>query len=230
MSTIAIIPSRYNSSRFPGKPLVNIRGKSMIRRVYEQVSKVKLEKVIVATDDLRIVKEVESFGGAVIMTSSNHKCGTDRCVEVINKIPGYTNIINVQGDEPFIDPKQIQQIQNQLIENKSTIVTLAKKIEDLKKIENKNCVKVGFNRSNIALWFDRVVSLYQVNYYEHIGIYGFKTETLKQLSKLSPTENEKRLNLEQLRWMDNGHKINVLQSNYESISIDTPEDLKKIVS
>ena len=137
MSTIAVIPARYNSSRFPGKPLVNIDGKTMIRRVYEQVQLASITKVIVATDDFRIADEVKSFGGEYMMTSPNHLCGTDRCIEVINELTDYTHIINIQGDEPFINPEQIKQIDYHFRMNEETsIITLAKKLDDESEYKN----------------------------------------------------------------------------------------------
>lgn len=231
MSTIAVIPARYNSSRFPGKPLIDINGKSMIRRVYEQVQLANINKIIVATDDFRIADEVQSFGGEFMMTSSNHLCGTDRCIEVINELTDYTHIINVQGDEPFINPEQIKQIDYHFRMNEdATIVTLAKKIENMSKLQDPNCVKVSFNKDNIAISFDRILKSSNKDVFKHIGIYGFKTNTLLELGNLVVTDNEKNLRLEQLRWTDNGYSITVLPTIYESVSIDTPEDLKKISS
>lgn len=231
MSTIAVIPARYNSSRFPGKPLIDINGKSMIRRVYEQVQLANINKIIVATDDFRIADEVQSFGGEFMMTSSNHLCGTDRCIEVINELTDYTHIINVQGDEPFINPEQIKQIDYHFRMNEdATIVTLAKKIENMSKLQDPNCVKVSFNKDNIAISFDRILKSSNKDVFKHIGIYGFKTNTLLELGNLAVTDNEKNLRLEQLRWTDNGYSITVLPTIYESVSIDTPEDLKKISS
>ena len=231
MSTIAVIPARYNSSRFPGKPLVNIDGKTMIRRVYEQVQLASITKVIVATDDFRIADEVKSFGGEYMMTSPNHLCGTDRCIEVINELTDYTHIINIQGDEPFINPEQIKQIDYHFQMNEETsIITLAKKLDDESEYKNPNCVKVLFNEDNIATSFDRIIKASNQDVYKHIGIYGFRTDTLLELSRLSISDNEKRLKLEQLRWKDNGYSITVLPTIHESISIDTPEDLKKISS
>jgi 3-deoxy-manno-octulosonate cytidylyltransferase (CMP-KDO synthetase) len=231
MSTIAVIPARYNSSRFPGKPLVNIDGKTMIRRVYEQVQLASITKVIVATDDFRIADEVKSFGGEYMMTSPNHLCGTDRCIEVINELTDYTHIINIQGDEPFINPEQIKQIDYHFQMNEETsIITLAKKLDDESEYKNPNCVKVRFNEDNIATSFDRIIKASNQDVYKHIGIYGFRTDTLLELSRLSISDNEKRLKLEQLRWTDNSYSITVLPTIHESISIDTPEDLKKISS
>ena len=231
MSTIAVIPARYNSSRFQGKPLIDINGKSMIRRVYEQVQLANINKIIVATDDFRIADEVQSFGGEFMMTSSNHLCGTDRCIEVINELTDYTHIINVQGDEPFINPEQIKQIDYHFRMNEdATIVTLAKKIENMSKLQDPNCVKVSFNKDNIAISFDRILKSSNKDVFKHIGIYGFKTNTLLELGNLAVTDNEKNLRLEQLRWTDNGYSITVLPTIYESVSIDTPEDLKKISS
>ena len=228
MSTLAIIPARYNSSRFPGKPLVDINGKTMIRRVYEQVQLASLSKIIVATDDFRIADEVKSFGGEYMMTSSNHLCGTDRCIEVVREMKEYTNIINIQGDEPFINPEQIKQIDYHFrMHEEVSIITLAKKLEDKSQYQNSNCVKVCFDQNNIATSFNRLIEQSNQDVYKHIGIYGFRINTLLELSNLAISENEKRLNLEQLRWMDNGYSITVLPTNYESISVDTPEDLKK---
>lgn len=231
MSTIAVIPARYNSSRFPGKPLEDIEGKTMIRRVYEQVQLASITKIIVATDDFRIADEVKSFGGEYMMTSSNHMCGTDRCIEVISELTDYTHIINIQGDEPFINPEQIKLIDYHFRMNEdATIVTLAKKLEDESEFQNPNCVKVRFNQDNIATSFDRTIEEGSKEVYKHVGIYGFRTDILLELSRLPVSDNEKRLNLEQLRWTDNGHSITVLPTIHESLSIDTAEDLKKISS
>lgn len=231
MRTLAIIPARYNSSRFPGKPLIDINGKSMIRRVYEQVMLTSVSKIIVATDDFRIADEVQEFGGEYVMTSSNHLCGTDRCIEVLSELSQYTHVINIQGDEPFINPQQIKQIDYHFQMNPdSSIITLAKKIEDKSLYQNPNCVKVQFNKENIATSFERIVEDTKQDVFKHIGIYGFKSEILLELGNLAISENEKNLKLEQLRWTDNGYDITVLPTQYESISIDTPEDLKKISS
>ena len=235
MRTLGIIPARYNSSRLPGKPLANILGKSMIERVYEKVSLCNnLNKVIVATDDERIAFHVKSFGGNVIMTSKNHESGTDRCGEALEKMKEeFDVIVNIQGDEPFINPLQINEVIS-LFKNKNiTIGTLSKKIQNYASLIDKNKVKVFFDNKNYANSFVRKHKISEEafnkqTFYKHIGIYAFKASTLKEITKLSSTKNEIKLNLEQLKWLDNKFKIMVGVTEIESISVDTAEDILKI--
>jgi len=236
MRVLGIIPARYNSSRLPGKPLADIMGTSIIQRVYEQASKCKqLRKVIVATDDERISFHVKSFGGNVMMTSKNHESGTDRCGEILEKsIENFDVIINIQGDEPFIEPSQISQLISLFDESNVQIATLSKKIEDYDTLTNINKVKVFFDKENNANSFVRNHEIteeefHKKNFYKHIGIYAFRADILEKITKLSPSKSEQDLNLEQLRWLDNKFKIKVGITEFESQSVDTTEDIEKIV-
>ncbi len=243
MKILGIIPSRYASTRFPGKPLAIIDGKSMIRRVYEQASKSGLlTKVIVATDDERIFRHVEDFGGKVLMTSSDHLNGTSRCWEVVSQSDeSYDAVINIQGDEPFIEPEQINQLAKLFENSKVEIATLTKKIDKKEDIFNPNVVKVVFDVNKKALLFSRQAipflrGIKQENwlnrqaFYKHIGIYGYRKDVLKNLVKLLPTDLEQAENLEQLRWLENGFQINLEITAFEGVSIDTPEDLLKLTN
>ncbi len=241
MEILGIIPARFASTRFPGKPLIIINGMSMIQRVYTQASKSKsLYKVIVATDDRRIYDHVKAFGGQVIMTSPTHLTGTDRCKEVL-KLSKETcdMLINIQGDEPFIDPEQIDRVASCFYSKGVSIATLAKKITNLDDVFNKNIVKVVFNKSSDALYFSRSPIpftrnfeekdwLNNTNYYKHIGIYGFTKYALNEVTRAEPSMLEKAESLEQLRWIENGSRIRVAITDKESVSIDAPEDLEKV--
>ena len=234
MQILGIIPSRFASKRLPGKPLINISGKSMIQRVYDQCEKsLLLNQLVVATDDKRIYQHVKEFGGNVIMTSITHESGTDRCNEIIlNSNIAYDIVVNVQGDEPFINPNQIDQIITNLLDSNADIATLAKKIDDLKVIFDANNPKIIFyKKTKIAEDFVRKIDKINKNkkYYKHIGIYAFKASILNQISKLSQTEREINENLEQLRWLENNYQIAVGITDHESVSIDTHEDLKKLL-
>jgi len=232
MKVVGIIPSRYKSSRFPGKPLVDILGKSLIQRVYDQCKKCSLlSEVIVATDDKRIFNHVLEFGGKAMMTSETHDSGTDRCNEVIQSLTTkYDIAINIQGDEPFIHPEQINQIASLFSSPEITIATLAKKIETLPLLTDENSPKAIFDNHGIAQNFCRSITQINPNqtYYKHIGIYGYRSQTLAKICKLPPSENEKTERLEQLRWLDNEYKIKVGITTFESLSIDIPEDIEKI--
>ena len=232
MKVIGIIPARYDSSRFPGKPLADILGKSMIKRVYEQCKKCKLlSDVIVATDNATILKHVIGFGGRAMITSKDHKSGTDRCNEVAEQLnKNYDVIVNVQGDEPYINPKQIEEIIALFNDEKTQIGTLAKQLTDINLVAEKNSPKALFDSNHYALDFCRTITNIstECTYYKHIGIYAFKTDTLKDICKLPQSKNEIRERLEQLRWLDNGYKIKVGITSFESISVDTPEDIEKI--
>lgn len=243
MNKVVIIPARYASVRFPGKPLININGKPMIQWVFEN-SKKAIEYVYVATDDKRIFDAVKNFGGNVVMTSPDHKSGTDRCAEAISYIEKELNqnidiVINVQGDEPFINPKQIELISKAFDDPIVEIATLAKNITDKEILFDENKVKVVFDNNNFALYFSRnpipfirgVDKSSWINsqyHFLHIGMYAFRKETLMKITKLEQSKLEKLESLEQLRWLENGYKIKVLITEYESIGIDTPEDLKKL--
>ena len=232
MKVIGIIPARYDSSRFPGKPLANILGKSMIERVYEQCKKASsLSDIIVATDDESILNHVQSFGGEAMMTSKDHQSGTDRCNEVVRKLTeNYDVIVNIQGDEPYINPVQIDEIIELFKEDKTQIGTLAKKITDIEIIANENSPKAIFDKNGIALNFCRNIANIssKCTYYKHIGIYAYRSVILTKICALEQSENEKRERLEQLRWLDNGYKIKVGITTFEALSVDTPEDIEKI--
>ena len=233
MKILGVIPARYAAKRFPGKMLASILGESMISRVYKQALKCKLlNNVIIATDNKKIYDHAKSFGGNVMLTSSKHQSGTDRCNEVISKLDEpYDAIINIQGDEPFINPQQIGQVAL-LLNNKSTqIVTLAKHIKNKNELLDSNTPKVFFDKNMFATKFVRILSdiaLKQKKIYKHIGIYGYQTSILSKIARLKPTENELNHKLEQLRWLDNKYRILVGVTKRENISIDTPEDILKI--
>lgn len=238
---LAVIPARYASTRFPGKPLTAIAGKSMIQRVYEQVSRTHLiDTWVVATDDARIFDHVAAFGGRVVMTSAAHPSGTDRCAEVAAAYPDASIVVNVQGDEPFIQPEQIDLLVETLLKNPSFgIATLAKQIEDTGTLFNPNVVKTVFSQSGAALYFSRHPIPYvrgksndewlntQV-FYKHIGLYAFQAPTLAMLAQLPPSRLEIAESLEQLRWLEHGFDIAVGITLFETIGIDTPEDLERI--
>ena len=232
MTVIGIIPARYDSSRFPGKPLKNILGKSMIRRVYEQSELSELEQVIVATDDKRIVDEVLSFNGEVMMTSSKHISGTDRCLEVAQKIANVNDIIiNIQGDEPYIEPQQINQLIAAFTDKEIGIITLCKRIEKADTLVDNSKPKVKFDDNKKAISFDRVMNspFEDGVFYKHIGIYAYRFNILEKVCALKPSSLEIKHKLEQWRWLQNGYDILVLETPFDSYSVDTPEDLKKII-
>ena len=235
MKTLGIIPARYNSSRFPGKPLANILGKSMIQRVYEQCEMCKdLNMIVVATDNKNIFSHVKSFGGNVIMTSKNHSTGTERCGEVVHEFKNeYDNIINIQGDQPYILPHQISTLVKSISEKKTKISTLAKQISDFQEYQNKSTVKITFNKHNIATSFTRESSIkknefLRYNIYKHIGVYAMKLDVINKIICLKEDPMEKNQNLEQIRWMKNDYQITVKVTQKDSISVDTLEDIKKI--
>lgn len=241
MKILGIIPSRYGSTRFPGKPLIEIDGQSMVQRVYNQAKKCdELNEVVVATDDQRIFDHVADFGGKAVMTSSQHQSGTDRCNEVLAKMDNnYDVVINIQGDEPYIDPMQIQQLCECFIDPKTDIATLIKKINSIDSLFNENKVKVVINKDNVALYFSRNPVPFLKNepkdnwlnnhvFYKHIGIYGYRTEALMQITQLPVSVLEQAEGLEQLRWLENGFVIKTAETKIEAISIDSPEDLKKL--
>jgi len=241
MKVIGIIPARYDSTRFPGKPLVDIAGMTMIQRVYNQVKHAaSLSEVVVATDDQRIFDHVKSFAGNVVMTKKEHQSGTDRCAEVINNISGFDIAINIQGDEPFIDPQQIDLLVSCFQRPEVKIATLVRPIQELTDLENVNKPKVVLNQKSEALYFSRQPIPYmrgadikewlsKETYYNHIGIYGFKVETLKELAKLPISKLETTESLEQLRWLDNGYRIQTAVSTHINDAIDSPEDLQDIL-
>jgi 3-deoxy-manno-octulosonate cytidylyltransferase (CMP-KDO synthetase) len=232
MNVIGIIPSRYASERFPGKPLVNILGKSMIQRVYEQSKKSNnLTDVIIATDDERIYNHVFSFGGKAIMTSESHETGTERCNEVAKKLDvKFDTIVNIQGDEPFINPLQIDEIIQLFHDPKTQIATLAHKIDNMEVIKDENSPKVIFDKKGKAINFCRKISNIKTEntYYKHIGIYAYKKDILEEICQLPQSKNEIKESLEQLRWLDNKYSIKVGITNFQSLSVDTTKDIEKI--
>jgi len=240
MNILGIIPARYASTRFPGKPLADIAGKTMIRRVYEQAKKcAHLSEVIVATDDERIYEHVIAFGGKVEMTSSDHQSGTDRCAEVAQIHPSYEVITNIQGDEPYIDPGQISKLISCFNDNETQIATLVKKALTNEELNNTNSPKVIVNKHSEAIYFSRAPLphirgqepqnwLQHFTYFKHIGIYGYRADILQQITKLPISSLEKAESLEQLRWIENGYKIKVAETDLETYAIDTPEDLERL--
>lgn len=241
MKFIAIIPARYASTRFPAKPLALLGGKPVIQRVYEQVASV-MDEVFVATDDERIQQAVESFGGRAVMTRPDHKSGTDRCYEAYQKIGQECDVvINIQGDEPFIQSSQISALQACFDDETTQIATLVKPFtpaDGLAALQNPNSPKVVVSDDGRALYFSRSVIPYLRGiaqdewlsihtFYKHIGLYAYRVETLGEITRLPQSTLEKAESLEQLRWLDHGYVIRVGQSNVETIGIDTPEDLAR---
>ncbi|MDR2836861.1 MAG: 3-deoxy-manno-octulosonate cytidylyltransferase [Bacteroidales bacterium] len=243
MDLIAIIPARYASTRFPGKPLVSINGKPMIQNVYEQACKV-FDSVFVATDDERIENCVKNFNGKVVMTKKKHKSGTDRCAEAIQKIEISENktfdiIFNIQGDEPFINPEQLLQLKKCFKQKSTQIATLVKHINNQEDIINPNKPKVIINKKDEAIYFSRSIIPYirGVNktkwitsnkFYKHVGLYAYRKDILLEITKLPQSNLEVAESLEQLRWIENGYKIKIAYTEHESLSIDTPSDLEQV--
>ena len=239
MKILGIIPSRFESTRLPGKPLLSIQGKTMIQRVYEQCQKTTcLSDIIVATDDKRILEEVHRFGGKAMLTSKSHQSGTDRCAEVaLNVENKYDFIINIQGDEPFIQPEQIDALASILTE-KTQLATLIKKIEKTEELFDKNKPKVILRKDKTAIYFSRKTIPFQRGieekewlkkhiYFKHIGIYAYHYNILKEITKLKPSSLELAESLEQLRWIENGYTIQTKETTIETFGIDTQEDLEK---
>lgn len=241
MKFIAIIPARYASTRFPGKPLALLGGKPVIQRVYEQVAGV-LDDAVVATDDRRIYDAVLAFGGKAEMTSTEHRSGTDRCWEAYCKQGGaYDAVVNVQGDEPFIRPAQLEALKRCFDDPETQIATLVKPFAEkdgLEALENPNSPKVVLDGRSRALYFSRSVIPYlrgvdrtewlrRHTYYKHIGIYAFRTEVLREVTSLPQSPLELAESLEQLRWLENGYRIGVGITNFDTVGIDTPEDLER---
>ena len=242
MKVLGVIPARYASSRFPAKPLADIGGKSMIQRVYEQAKKSsKLTRVIVATDDNRIFDHVKSFGGDVCMTSADHVSGTDRCFEAMSaQKENFDYVINIQGDEPFISPEQINLVAG-LLDGTTELATLAKKITDDETLFNPNVVKLVQNSLHEAMYFSRSTIphirntehtqwLSKHTFYKHIGMYAYRADILGKITTLSVSSLEKAESLEQLRWLENGFRIKVAETHQETIGVDTPEDLQKAIA
>lgn len=236
MKFIGIIPARYASSRFPGKPLAILDGKPVIQRVYEQVNKL-LDNVYVATDDQRIYDCVKNFGGKVVMTKNNHKSGTDRIEEAIEKIGGdWDVVVNIQGDEPFIQKEQILSLCECFKDPNTQIATLGKPFTTMDAVTNPNSPKIVLDNQNFAMYFSRSIIPYirgkqtnewinSYNYIKHLGIYAYRKDILQEITKLPQSSLEIAESLEQLRWLQNGYKIKVGITEIETVGIDTPDDL-----
>lgn len=241
MKFIGIIPARYASTRFPAKPLAMLGGKTVIQRVYEQVVGI-LDEAYVATDDERIEAAVKSFGGKVVMTSVNHKSGTDRCYEAFTKVgEGFDVVVNIQGDEPFIQCSQLEAVKACFDDDRTEIATLVKPFspdDGFDALENVNSPKVVVDKNMNALYFSRSIIPYQRNkdkrewlsghtYYKHIGLYAYRASVLKAITSLPQSSLELAESLEQLRWLENGYTVKVGISEVETIGIDTPQDLAR---
>ena len=240
---LGIIPARYASTRFPGKALTQILGKSMIQRVYEQALQSKsLDRLVVATDDARIYDHVVSFGGHAVMTATDHPSGTDRCREVLEKIDGrFDYVINIQGDEPFIEPEQINELAAVLRSGETEIATQMIEVESYELLFDLGEVKIVLNDRNEALYFSRMVIPFikgvdekewhqRHKYYRHVGMYAYRCDILDRITRLPVSSLEKAESLEQLRWLEHGYKIACVATKYESHCIDTPEDIDKVLA
>lgn len=240
MKVLGIIPARFDSSRFPGKPLIDLKGKTMIQRVYEGAKKsTLLNELIVATDDTRIYKVVENFGGKVIMTAKNHQSGTDRCGEISSRLKDFDIVINIQGDEPLVDFRQIDSLIRGFEDQNVSIATLAIKQITQEDLVNKNRIKIVADELNNALYFSRSCipnfenyngnSIENYPYLRHIGLYAYRSEILNELVKLKPCKLEQIESLEQLRWLYYGFKIKLVETTIETPNIDVPEDVQKVI-
>ncbi len=237
--TIGVIPARFKSTRFPGKPLALIGNKPMIQHVYEKVIQSQnLDYVVVATDDKRIFETVEGFGGKAIYTDENHPSGTDRIAEVSKKLPEYEILINIQGDEPFINSSQIDTLISSFQNPSVQIATLIQLIDSQDELISFTTPKVIIDKQGFAIYFSRNIIphlrnveindyLQNHNFFKHIGIYGYRREILLEISQLSTSYLENAESLEQLRWIENGYKIHTQKTNHIAIAVDTPEDLIK---
>jgi 3-deoxy-manno-octulosonate cytidylyltransferase (CMP-KDO synthetase) len=241
MSIIGIIPARYASTRFPGKPLAEIKGKSMLRRVYEQTAKAKLlDKIIVATDDARIAAHAKEFGANVVLTRADHPSGTDRCFEAyqLNAEP-FDYVINIQGDEPFLDPAQIDSLA-ETCDGTVEIATQMIRCSSHAVLFDRGEVKIVLNAHREALYFSRSVIPFIKNkdekewhshfdYYRHVGMYAYRADTLEKITRLKLSALESAESLEQLRWLENGYKIKCVETSFDSHCVDTPEDIEKVL-
>jgi len=241
MTIIGIIPARYASTRFPGKPLIQINGKSMIQRVYEQAAKSKLmTKIIIATDDDRIAEHAKSFGAEVVITKAEHPSGTDRCFEAYQlNGQNFDYVLNIQGDEPFLDPEQIDSLAQGCAEDVE-IATQMIKCTDHDVLFDKGEVKIILNSNKEALYFSRNVIPFikgkdekewhkHFDYYRHVGMYAYRTDILEKITQLNPSALELAESLEQLRWVEHGYKIKCIETSFESHCVDTPEDIEKVM-
>lgn len=238
MKFIGLIPARYASTRFPGKPLALLAGKPVIQHVYEQAAKV-LDAVYVATDDERIYNKVMEFGGKAVMTSTEHHSGTDRIEEALEKIGGnFDVVVNIQGDEPFIAQSQIETLCHCFEDEATQIATLGKPFECIEAVENPNSPKIVVDNHGYAMYFSRSIIpfvrgverqewLKKYPFLKHLGIYAYRTEVLKAITRLPQSSLELAESLEQLRWLQNGFRIKVGTTNVETVGIDTPDDLKR---
>jgi 3-deoxy-manno-octulosonate cytidylyltransferase (CMP-KDO synthetase) len=239
---VGIIPARYASTRFPGKPLIDIQGKTMLQRVYGQASKSKLlNKTVVATDDEQIFNHVKNFGGEVVMTAAHHASGTDRCWDALQQLEGdFQYVVNIQGDEPFIEPEQIDELASTLKDGTIELATQMIPVDNYEILFDKGEVKIVLNTNNEALYFSRMVIPFikgvdekewhkYHTYYRHVGMYAYRKDVLEKITRLPVSSLEKSESLEQLRWVENGFKIKCVITKYESHCIDTPEDLKKLL-
>lgn len=241
MKVLGIIPARYASSRFPGKPLIDLNGKSMIQRVYEGALKSKkITKLVVATDDQRIFEEVKRFGGEVMMTKSEHPSGTDRCGEIAKSNQDFDVVINIQGDEPLVDYRQLDALIQVFEDSNVNIASLGIKCHSLEDLQNPNRIKIVTNAENEALYFSRSAIPNAANFngntiefypfLRHIGLYAYRLETLLELVALKPTKLEQIESLEQLRWLYHGYKIQIVETEIETPNIDVPADLEKVLT
>jgi 3-deoxy-manno-octulosonate cytidylyltransferase (CMP-KDO synthetase) len=241
MSIVGIIPARYASSRFPGKPLADIRGRTMLQRVYEQASRAtKLAGVIIATDDERIAEHAEAIGAPVVITRSDHASGTDRCFEAyLNYNKKFTHVINIQGDEPFLDPRQIDELAGACDPN-AEIVTQMIRCTSHEVLFDTGEVKIVLNQDQEALYFSRNVIPYLKDkdpkewhrlhdYYRHVGMYAYRVDVLEKITRLKISQLEKAESLEQLRWLENGYKIKCVPTAHDSHCVDTPADIEKVL-
>ena len=236
---IGIIPARYGSSRFPGKPLADIGGMTMIERVYRQCEKATmLDETMVATDDERIERAVLDFGGRVLMTDPDHESGTERCREALAlSTAEWDVVINIQGDEPLISPDQIDQLCKCFDDNDVEIATLIKKISDESELHNPNVVKVVSNMKGMAMYFSRSLIPFNRNmqqksdpaYFKHVGIYGYRSDILKSIASLPAGRLENIESLEQLRWLENGYHIFTAHTAFDNIAVDVPSDIENVM-
>ena len=237
MKVLGIIPARYGSSRFPGKPLLELKGKSMIQWVYEGASKATLlDELIVATDDQRIYEEVLRFGGKVILTSAAHQSGTERCAEVLSHFPAYELVINIQGDEPLVAAEQLDQLLGAFLDKTVQIATLVHPDVTPSDLLNVNRIKVLADHQQNAIYFYRsavpnmhYAKVHHFPWLRHIGLYAYTSAVLKQIASLAPCALEQAESLEQLRWLYYGYKIRLVQTHIETPNIDVPEDVEKVL-
>ena len=239
MRILGIIPARYASTRLPGKPLADIGGRSMVQRVVEQASKApSLSAVVVATDDARVAAHVRSFGGAVVMTGPQHPSGTDRCKEAMDLVGDADAVVNIQGDEPFIEPEQIEELCAVLRQAPGGLATLAQVVSDDRDLQDAGEVLITVDVHMDALYFSRAAIPFlrdpapgplhaQFRYLKHVGLYGYRSEVLERLVQLPPSSLEMAEGLEQLRWLEHGFKVRVGLSVHPSFCVDTPQDLEE---